>query len=381
MFGQYLEVIRTALVVFPLLAVVITLPYLVYNYRKRGSVMSLRVPIVYSFILYLLACYFLVILPLPPYDTVAQMAGPTTQLAPFSFIGDIFRESAFVLGEPATWLSLLNNKAFYQVVFNLLMTVPFGIYLKYYFRCSLVKTLGFSFALSLFFELTQLSGLYFIYPRGYRLFDVDDLIINTMGGAVGYLLAIPLTKILPTREEIDQASHRRSQKVSLLRRLVSLFCDSIALMVFTGVVSGVLALLGVHVSDLGAIGSSVLMSIGYFGILPSFMNSQTICQKLTRMKTVRIKDEMPAKWYQHLARIVSIMVVFIILPQIVVMGVAWMVNHQMMTGEGWFVLMLAAVSAYAILVLIMTLRTAMRKPLFYERLSATKLISTTAIKE
>lgn len=38
------------------------------------------------------------------------------------------------------------------------------------------------------FELTQLSGLYFIYPRSYRLADVNDLINNTVGGIVGYWL-------------------------------------------------------------------------------------------------------------------------------------------------------------------------------------------------
>ena len=37
----------------------------------------------------------------------------------------------------------------------------------------LVKNI-FSFLLSLFFEVTQLTGLYFLYPGSYRLFDVDD---------------------------------------------------------------------------------------------------------------------------------------------------------------------------------------------------------------
>ena len=82
--NQYVEVIEQAVIVFPLMAAVITLPYLIYNYRKRGSVMSLRAFIVYSFILYLLCCYFLVILPLPSMEYVAQMTGPRAQLVPFS---------------------------------------------------------------------------------------------------------------------------------------------------------------------------------------------------------------------------------------------------------------------------------------------------------
>lgn len=64
------------------------------------------------------------------------------------------------------------------------------------------------------FELTQVTGLYFIYPRGYRLFDVDDLIANTLGGLAGYFVAAPFLKFLPTRAELDQASFRRGKEVS-----------------------------------------------------------------------------------------------------------------------------------------------------------------------
>lgn len=63
--GVYPEVIRQALIMFPFLAFLITLPYMIYNYRKYGSVLGIRILVVYSFALYLLCIYFLVILPLP----------------------------------------------------------------------------------------------------------------------------------------------------------------------------------------------------------------------------------------------------------------------------------------------------------------------------
>ena len=63
--AQYQHVVWQAMIAFPVLAAVVTLPYLIYCYRKYGSVLGLRVPIIYSFILYLLCCYFLVIMPLP----------------------------------------------------------------------------------------------------------------------------------------------------------------------------------------------------------------------------------------------------------------------------------------------------------------------------
>ena len=84
-----------------------------------------------------------------------------------------------------------------------------------------------SFVLSLFFELTQLSGLYFIYSGSYRLFDMDDLLLNTLGGLVGYALAGPIARMLPSREALDQISLARGRQVSLLRRMLALFYDTV----------------------------------------------------------------------------------------------------------------------------------------------------------
>ena len=78
----------------------------------------------------------------------------------------------------------------------------------------------YTFLLSLFFELTQLTGLYFIYPRPYRLFDVDDLMINMLGGILGYFIMNKLKVLLPTREEIND-----SVKVSVLRRITSILIN------------------------------------------------------------------------------------------------------------------------------------------------------------
>lgn len=379
--NQYLQVIEQATIIFPIVALLITLPYLIYNYRKRGSVMSLRVVIVYSFILYLLCCYFLVILPLPSQEYVASLTGPTSQLIPFTFVADIVREAHLAAsgGLDDAIKSILVNRAFYQVIMNLLMFVPLGIYLRYYFHCSFKKTVFISFLLSLFFELTQLSGLYFIYPRGYRLFDVDDLMINTVGGVVGYLLAGPLAKLLPSRADIDRASYRRSQKVSLLRRLVALFCDLIAMMIIAGLVGIGMNLLGVHTPDLGVLASTGLILIGYFGVLPSLMNSQTIGHKLTRLQVARVRGG-PARWYQHVGRIICVGLVFIAIPVGLVYGVLYMLQIGYVSGEGAVVLCLAIAVAYVFIILLELVRAAIRRPLFYERWTDTRLISTTSIK-
>ncbi len=182
---SYLFSIKTAVFTFPIIAFLFTIPYILYEYHKRGAIHFFRTLIVYTFILYLLIVYFLVILPLPTFEEALKNTGPYTNLIPFDFIRDFIKETSLVITNPHTYLKALTEPCFYVVIFNIFMTVPFGIYLRYYFKCSFKKTVFCTFLLSLFFEITQVTGLYFLYPNPYRLSDIDDLILNTSGGALG----------------------------------------------------------------------------------------------------------------------------------------------------------------------------------------------------
>ena len=117
------------------------------------------------------------------------------------------------------------------------MFVPLGMYLRYYFKCSFKKTLLYSFFVSLFFELTQLTGLYFIYPNPYRLCDVDDLIQNTLGGILGFLIMGAIIRFLPTREKIDEEALEMGKKVSGLRRITVFFLDLFLFLILSVFVS------------------------------------------------------------------------------------------------------------------------------------------------
>jgi len=219
----YTEAIFQALVLFPLAALLITMPFLIHHYRKFGSITFPRVFLVYSFVLYLMCAYFLVILPLPDKAEVAKLTSPTTQLLPFSFFRELSRETDFLLTAPSTWFPALTSNFTLQFVFNIALLFPLGFYLRYYFRRKALGTAVACFCVSLFFELTQLSGLYGIYPRPYRLFDVDDLLCNTLGGMLGYFITGIFLKILPDREKIDERSYQKGMRVTFPRRLLS-FC-------------------------------------------------------------------------------------------------------------------------------------------------------------
>ena len=222
---NYVESITTAFIAFPIIAFLFTIPFILYNYHKYGSIHFLRVFIIYTFNLYLITIYFLVILPLPTFEEALKNTGPYINYIPFKFITDFIHETPFVWNDPSTYLSTITHSSFYVVVFNIVMFVPFGMYLRYYFKCSFKKTVLYSFLLSLFFELTQLTGLYFIYPNPYRLCDIDDLIQNTFGGILGFLIMGALDHLLPTRDKIDEESRKMGENVSGLRRITVFFLD------------------------------------------------------------------------------------------------------------------------------------------------------------
>ncbi len=221
---NYLTAIKTAIFVFPLIAFVFTIPFILHQYHKYGAVNKFRVFVVYSFILYMITIYFLVILPLPKFEDVVNNTF-MIRLEPFAFVKDFINESSFVLSNPSTYIKAMCEPCFYIVVFNIFMTIPFGMYLRYYFKCNLKKVFVFGFLLSLFFELTQLTGLYFIYPEPYRLFDLDDLFLNTLGAVIGYFIMGFIDNFLPTRDDIDKQSMEQGKIVSGFRRFTIFMFD------------------------------------------------------------------------------------------------------------------------------------------------------------
>ena len=221
--GSYLEVIGAAMILFPLLALVITLPYMLWQYKKFGSIPLLRTAVVYSFVLYCMTAYFLAILPLPDPADVARRTGPVLNLLPYESIWKFLQGKA--LAAPATYWALLRSDSFRESFFNVCMFFPLGVYLRYYFRRNWWQTVLIGLCCSLFLELTQLTGLYGIYPRPYRLCDTTDLCNNTLGALVGYWATPLLCFFLPTREQLDRRAYQRGQKVPFLRRFLALCLD------------------------------------------------------------------------------------------------------------------------------------------------------------
>ncbi|GHP13887.1 glycopeptide antibiotics resistance protein [Lentilactobacillus fungorum] len=231
--SQYIHVIYTAAIFFPIIALIITLPILIVNYHRYGALPKWNIFMLYTFVFYMICAYFLTILPLPSRSFVAHLTTPTHNFVPFTFVTNFFKYNPFSLTHPGTWLAALKAPTVIQPAFNLLLTLPFGFYLRYYFNRNWKQTILLSFCLSLFYELTQLSGLYGIYPRPYRLFDVDDLLLNTLGGLLGGGLASLFSKVLPSKQKVRQSAAARSQNVSPLRRGTALAVDWIIIAIIS----------------------------------------------------------------------------------------------------------------------------------------------------
>lgn len=365
--GGYLDIIREAFFAFPFIALIFTLPYIIYNYRKYGSIFSIRIVIIYSFILYLMTVYFLVILPLPSFSEVSVLTTKSAQLIPFNFIKDIIKQyynMSLSYNSPIT--CIVNNKAFLQVLFNLLMTVPFGMYLRYYFKFSLKKTVLFSFLLSLFFELTQLSGLYFFYPRSYRLFDVDDLIINTLGGVIGYFIIKPFYKVLPDREEMDDDSYKRGIKVSFLRKLIAFIIDIPFIWGLYYVVRHINIDYGIDEYYLFSL--SVFM---YFFVLCVFLKGRSIGKVIMKLRVVAVgEDDM--RIYQYFIRYFSLFFVLLLLPY----EINEFLNNWFINTDAFVFLNAILSGVYFFYFFFACIMVIIRRPLFYEKLSKSEIIST-----
>ncbi len=104
----------------------------------------------------MITIYFLVILPLPKFEDVVNNTF-MIRLEPFAFVKDFINESSFVLSNPSTYIKAMCEPCFYIVVFNIFMTIPFGMYLRYYFKCNLKKYLCLDFCFLYFLNLHNLQ--------------------------------------------------------------------------------------------------------------------------------------------------------------------------------------------------------------------------------
>ena len=309
----YAHNVSVAVLTFPLVALVVTLPYLVWQYRRYGRVRAWKSLVAYAFVFYLLCACYMVILPLPADRTAVYGTGSHVQLDPLAALRAIKAAGVLDVADPRTRLPALRTSAVYEPLFNVLLTMPFGAFLRYVLKARWWQALGAGLALSLFFELTQLSGLYGIYAHPYRYFDVDDLIANTAGAVLGCWAAAPLCRLLPDLDAMNLGSVRDARAfTTTTHRALAFAVDA--------VLAGGAAALGVLLSmgwpavkaalkeaahtlsvpdsvDASLVlGASMLATGVVFVLVPALTGGRTPGQALLRLRVVRPDGSRPAWW-------------------------------------------------------------------------------------
>lgn len=358
---SYIFAIKSSILIYPFVAFLFAIPFMLHEYHKYGSINPFKTFLVYSFILYMITIYFLVILPLPSIENV--VAKPNMiRLFPFGFVKDILQESSFVITKPDTYFKALVEPCFYTVIFNVFMTIPFGMYLRYYFKCSLKKTCFYSFLLSLFFEFTQMTGLYFLYPYPYRVFDVDDLLTNTLGGVFGFGIMGIIGHYLPTREEIDKHAMEVGRQVSGLRRITLFFLDIFLYIFFSMLVN--LFIRNYH--------TFFLVFFLYYGFIPILKKGKTLGGSFLNVKI----DYENIKWLSSLLRNSFLILYYFLFPFWGMVGTFMLVKHLGVDVKISIYFYLASLVMTILFYLINGLILITKRTHFYDKIFKATYIST-----
>lgn len=291
--NAYLLPIRTAALLFPLLALMLFVPTAIVLYRRHGVLSRWRGLSFASFLYYSLAAFCLVIVPLPSrqVDVCVKYADfRDPQLVPGNTFADIWKEAKGSLSPSAL---VLNNPAVWETGFNLLLLLPLGMYLRYHFRRGRWTSAAIGLGVACFFELTQLTGLWGIYPCPYRLFDVDDIIVNTLGCMLGWALAGPITRRLPTLDSIDDRALARVP-VPFGRRLIALLLDAVGYVFCLPFFAVAWYVLGGE-SLSSAFLVALLVFVVWFVLTP-WVTGATVGKHVLRLRLVDRDGNRPAPW-------------------------------------------------------------------------------------
>ena len=222
----YTESFILALVLWPMASLALTLPILAWLYHRDGRLRFGSAVSTYLAVLYVLGLGCFTLYPLPSGERGLGITyGVPWQLDPLAFVGDFAREGVSTLP---------------QIAFNVVLFMPLGFIAGRLLRWGFWRSLVVGLLTSLLVETAQGTGLFGIYPYAYRTADVDDLIYNTSGAALGWLGAAALARVLPpgALAEEGEVTH----EPGFIRRCVALWLDTLLVGLVSTVVSGIVIL-------------------------------------------------------------------------------------------------------------------------------------------
>lgn len=223
MLSSYLESVRTGFAAFVGVGVLVLLPLVVLHYHRFGRVEPRRAVVLYGLLAYGLVALALIFLPFP--TALVCDGEDMLSTTPFRWVTDM-RNNLTANGRSGVG-AVVTSTVFLQQAFNVALFVPLGVVLRKAYGRGPLAVIAIGLGVSLAVEVVQYTGNLGAYPCPYRTADVDDLISNTAGALVGWMVA-PVALVVPTVPHPD-ASAAPPGTVTLPRRLLALLADVVLL--------------------------------------------------------------------------------------------------------------------------------------------------------
>ncbi len=195
-------------------------PIMAWQSRRFGRLTLRRTVATAAFSVYCVTVLVYTMLPLPGPGWCALHGGRAVQMRPFHSL-DVIAETA----RGRSLADLLLAPQFLEVALNVVLFVPWGAFVRRLLGWSPLAAVASGAALSILIETTQGTGLWGLVGCAYRFADVDDVLTNTLGSAIGAIFAPLVLRWLPL-SNADIATRREARPVGRLRRLAGMLIDA-----------------------------------------------------------------------------------------------------------------------------------------------------------
>ncbi|CAM3717047.1 VanZ family protein [Nocardioides marinus] len=211
----------TAVALGGVVAVVLFIPVAAYEYRRDGRLGAGDLTTLITGAVYGLSLWTYTLLPLPDRGEFRCRVPQSDLLGTIGLMG--FPDDGVRV--------FLRDPAVQQVLLNVLLFVPLGVFVRLVLRRGVVVATLTGLAVSFAIEMTQRTGVWGFYDCAYRKFDVDDLLVNTLGALAGALLSWP---VLRRRSDTPAPLPTR---VTWGRRMAGMLSDALFVLMLGGAVA------------------------------------------------------------------------------------------------------------------------------------------------